>query len=215
MSPHGAAATAPAPSAPPGGERPEGGRAPGRPRDARASEAIDLAALHQLAEVGYARVTMEGIAAEAGVARATVYRRYRDKADLVTSAIAGAIGPLPDPCASADPRADLVGYLNEFDARFADHCVEVLGALLGAREDPGALALHRSRVIAPRLAHARGLLLRGRDLGQLRADADVELALEMLVGAVLARRVAGVASARGWAERAVDAVWRGWAPTAG
>jgi AcrR family transcriptional regulator len=185
-------------------------RAPGRPRDERASRAITAAARRQLAELGYARLSMESVAAEAGVARATVYRRYRDKADLVTAAIADAEGSLPP--AGEDPRQDLARFLAQFDARFAEHCLEVLGALLGAREDPRALALHRRRVIEPRLAHARGLLERARDLGQLDADADLDLALQMLVGAVFARRVAGARSSRGWAERAVDLVWAGMGP---
>ena len=60
----------------------------GRPRDERASQAINEAALRLLMEVGYARLSMESVASEAGVARATVYRRFKDKADLVTAAIA-------------------------------------------------------------------------------------------------------------------------------
>lgn len=188
-------------------------RSPGRPRDARASEAIRLAALDQLTREGYARMTMESVAAEAGVARATVYRRYRDKADLVTAAVAGSMRVLPAPESSVDPARDLVEFLVEFDQRFAGHCAEVLGSLLGDSDDPHGLDLHRQRIIAPRMAYARGLLERARELGHLAADADLALAVQMLVGAVLARRVAGVTSRPGWAERAVDAVWRGLAPS--
>jgi len=64
----------------------------GRPRDAQATRAITEAALRQLAASGYAGVSMESIASEAGVARATVYRRFRDKADLITAAIADNAG---------------------------------------------------------------------------------------------------------------------------
>ena len=74
-------------------------RGPGRPRDQRASTAITEAALRQLNELGYAKVSMESVAGEAGVARATIYRRYRDKADLITAAIASNssthLGPAP------------------------------------------------------------------------------------------------------------------------
>ena len=78
----------------------------GRPRDQRASTAITDAALRQVRELGYAKVSMESVACEAGVARTTIYRRYRDKADLITAAIAGnstshlVSGPSDDPRAT-------------------------------------------------------------------------------------------------------------------
>jgi AcrR family transcriptional regulator len=188
---------------------PQSARGPGRPRDERASTAITEAALRQLTELGYAKVSMDGVATEAGVARATVYRRYRDKADLITAAIAANSSTHLAPGPSADPRADFTDYLDQFDLRFAEGCLEVVGTLIGAREDPGALDLHRQRVVAPRMSYARSLLEQARERGQLRADADLDLALEMLVGSVFARRIAGIPSAPGWAEGAVDAVWAG------
>jgi AcrR family transcriptional regulator len=187
-------------------------RGPGRPRDQRASSAITDAALRQLNELGYAKVSMESVASEAGVARATIYRRYRDKGDLITAAIASTSSTHLDPGPSHDPRADLIRYLDEFDERFAESCLEVLGTLIGSREDPGALALHRQRVVGPRMGYARSLLEQARSLGQLRPDADLDLAFQMVAGSVFARRVIGVASNPGWAERAVDAVWSGMGP---
>jgi AcrR family transcriptional regulator len=183
-------------------------RAPGRPRDERATRAITEAALRQLAEHGYARMSMESIASEAGVARATVYRRFRDKADLITAAIATRAGGPPPGEPSHDPRSDLIAYLEEFDGRFGEDCVEVIGTLLGSREERGALALHRQRVIAPRMAYARSLLARAQDLGQLAAEIDIDLSIEMLAGSVFARRVSGVSSTADWARRAVDMIWR-------
>jgi AcrR family transcriptional regulator len=188
-------------------------RPPGRPRDAQASEAIDRAALRQLADVGYGNLTMESVAAESGVARATVYRRYHDKADLVTAAIASSSDAHRAPLPAADPRRDLVAYLEAFESTFAEHCIAVLGALMATREDPRALALHRERVILPRTGYVRSLLVQAQSEGLLRAGVDVELGLEMLVGAVIARRVLGKASQAGWADRTVDALWSGLAET--
>jgi AcrR family transcriptional regulator len=182
-------------------------RPPGRPRDERATAAITDAALRQLDEHGYARVSMESIASEAGVARATVYRRFKDKADLITAAIAGNPGGhFPEP-PSADPRADLIVYLEAFDERFGESCVEVVGTLLGSRDERAALALHRQRVIEPRTGYVRSLLVRAQQLGQLAPDADVDLVVQMLTGSVLARRVSGVESPPDWARRAVEMIW--------
>ncbi len=191
---------------------PSGGRRPGRPRDERATSAIVEAAIRQLNEYGYGQVTMESIAVEAGVARATVYRRYRDKADLVTAAIAGNSTTHLADAPSEDPRGDVVRYLDEFDRRFAERCLEVVGTLIGAREDPGALALHRQRVVEPRMGYIRALLEQARSAGDLRDDADLDLALEMLAGSVFARRVSGAVTVPDWAKRAVDAIWIGMGP---
>jgi AcrR family transcriptional regulator len=184
-------------------------RARGRPRNELVSRAITDAALRQLQEVGFARLSMESVACEAGVARATVYRRYRDKADLVTAAIAanGAVELPEGP--SEDPRGDLARFLQEFDARFAESCFEVVGSLMAAREAPHAMAMHRDRVVFPRTAYARRLLEQARQEGQLDRDADLDLALQMLSGSVFARRVAGLPTEPGWAERAVGAIWDG------
>jgi AcrR family transcriptional regulator len=183
-------------------------RSPGRPRDERATAAITEAALRQLATLGYARVSMESIASEAGVARATVYRRFKDKADLITAAIADNPGGYFPDDPSDDPRADLVVYLEAFDGRFSEHCVEVVGTLLGSREERDALELHRQRVVAPRTGYVRSLLARAQELGELSTDVDVDLAVQMLTGSVLARRVNGTASPAEWARRAVDMIWR-------
>lgn len=182
--------------------------APGRPRDERVSQAIVAAALRQLDELGYGRLSMESVASEAGVSRATLYRRYRDKADLVTAAVASTCGELP-PVSDDDPLGDLVTFLDEFDARLAEPCLEVIGCLLGAHEEPHAMALHRQRVVGPRTAYARALLLRAKETGWLAEDTDVDLALQLLAGAVFARRVSGVPAGGGWARQAVDTLCRG------
>ena len=191
------------------GGAPASPRGPGRPRDPRATSAITEAALRQLVDVGYAGVSMESVASEAGVARATVYRRYRGKADLITAAIAANSATHLASLPSEDVRSDLIAYLTAFDERFAESCLEVVGALIGNRQDPRDLALHRQRVVEPNMKYARSLLVRAVELGLLGPDADLDLALQMLTGAVFARRIAGTPSTPKWAERAVDTVLAG------
>ncbi len=155
---------------------------------------------------------MDSVACEAGVARATIYRRYRDKADLVTAAIAANSATHLASRPSADPRSDLIAYLNEFNHRFAEGGLEVVGALIASREDPAALALHRQRVVEPRLGYVRSLLTRAIELGQLAHDADLDLAVQMLAGSVFTRRVSGDSPTPNWAQRAVDTIFAGMGP---
>jgi AcrR family transcriptional regulator len=190
----------------------EGAACRGRPRDERATAAIVAAALRQLEDLGYRRMSMESVAAEAGVARATVYRRFEDKADLVTAAMAAR----PEPATGSEgPLEELACFLARFDARIAEHCLEVIGCLLAAREEPQSMSLHRDRVVQPRMRAMRSLLEEARDQGFLRDDADLDLVLQMLAGAVFARRIAGVPHERGWAHRAVAEACRGVATSAG
>ncbi|HMD46490.1 MAG TPA: TetR/AcrR family transcriptional regulator [Acidimicrobiales bacterium] len=186
-------------------------RRAGRPRDERASQAITEAAMRQLVEVGYANVSMESVATEAGVARATVYRRYRDKADLVTAAIASSAGPI-GPAHPHDPKRELAKFLRHFDARFAEQCLAVMGGLIAAREEPHALGLHRERTILPRLRYATELLRRGQELGEIDPDADLLMAVHLMVGAVMAQRASGLTGGTGWVDDLVDWVWAALAP---
>ena len=66
------------------------GRAVGRPREARADQAIRAATLELMAERGVHALRMDDVASRAGVGKATIYRRYRSKAELVTDAVGGA-----------------------------------------------------------------------------------------------------------------------------
>jgi AcrR family transcriptional regulator len=189
-------------------------RPPGRPRNERASEAISEAALRQLDRLGFGQMTMESIALEAGVSRATIYRRYRDKADVVTDAIAGAAAVQPVSDGRAEPRKALVSFLEAFDGRFAESCLEVIGGLVGDRSAPHALEMHRQRVVKPRTDYALSLLEEAQRRGELAPDADLRLAMQMLAGSVFFRRVGGQQASPGWAEKAVEAIWRGMAPPA-
>jgi AcrR family transcriptional regulator len=183
-------------------------RHPGRPRDEAVTRAIHEVARRQLREVGFGRMTLEGIAAEAGVARATIYRRYRDLADLVTAAIAAAV-ELPDPAArSTDPRRDLIAFLEQLDACVGEEAIEVMGSLLASRAASDAIERHRRRVVGPKTAYVRGLMAEAQARRELAADLDTELAIQMLVGSVFARRISGSTVAPGWAERAVAMIWR-------
>ena len=72
---------------PAAGDAEEESRGPGRPRDARHDQAILAATLEILQEQGYGGLTIEGVAARAGVGRPTIYRRWPSKPALVVAAL--------------------------------------------------------------------------------------------------------------------------------
>ena len=132
-------------------------------------------------------VSMESVASEAGVARATIYRRYRDKADLITAAIADNSSTHLSPGSSTDPRAR--------PHHLSDRVRRALRRELpGGRRHADRIAGEPRRPGAPpakghRTPHGlpRSLLETAVELGLLDPDADLDLALQMLVGSVFAR----------------------------
>src|ERR687888_426056 len=167
-------------------------RAPGRPRSEHVDAAILAAARAELAERGYARMTFDGVAARARVSKPTVYLRHATKADLATAAIASMRGqPRPEP--TDDLRADLIAHLRLLRAGLErPNGMTMLGAVLAEEHDtPELLALFRERLVVPRRRELRAVLEAARDRGELRPGADVDVAVNALVGAFLARYLAG------------------------
>jgi AcrR family transcriptional regulator len=186
-------------------------RRPGRPRSERADRAIIEAALSLFAESGPEGLCIERVAARAGVGKATIYRRWPGKEDLLLDAIAALKTPLPEP-AGRSVREDLVTLLGTLcqdsaDPRRAREFALVLGE--GAKY-PRLMARYVETVLEPRREVVRAVLRRGVASGELRPDLDVDAALFMLVGAVVARRGhEQQAIPAGYAERVVDELLRG------
>jgi AcrR family transcriptional regulator len=185
----------------------EAAPARGRPRSAAADQRILSVALEHMRARGYGELSMEQVAAEAGVAKATVYRRYRNKADLAAAAIATVSAeklsrPLPD-----DTREALVEHLRGFGSGIMAIGGGALGSLLDDR-DVELLELHRERTIRRGQARSRAIMERAKERGDIRPDVDVDVAMEMLFGSLFARRLTG-ADGPGWPENAVDTLLRG------
>ena len=115
------------------------GRPPGRPRNVAADREIIAATLRLLSREGYDGTSIEAVAAEAGVTRATVYRRYPAKADMVTAAVC-AMAEAKEPGECPDPRTALIQLLRGFhecvgpnDWR-GDRCVALSPAARASRD---------------------------------------------------------------------------------
>jgi AcrR family transcriptional regulator len=193
------------------GEAPDAARRPGRPRSERAEQSIIEATIEALAERGIDGVHCEDVAARAGVGKATLYRRWGGKEDLLIAAFAAMKHPLPEPRGES-VRADLVALLaviaaDADDPRFAQQYALLHGA--GERY-PRLVARYREQVVEPRRELVRVVLRRGIEAGELRADIDVEVAMLMLTGAVMARgKHDPTPAAPGFVDRAVDELLRG------
>jgi len=158
-------------------------RRPGRPRSAAADAAIVRATLELLLEAGYRGLTMEQVRARAGVGKATLYRRYRSKQDLVSAAIRHLNQPLvlPD---TGSVAADILGFARSLStgaegAEFATFAVRLLAESAGDRE---MHAIFYENLVAPRRAAVGEAMRRGVARGELRADLDIELAIDVVTG---------------------------------
>ncbi|MFC3381785.1 TetR/AcrR family transcriptional regulator [Couchioplanes azureus] len=189
-----------------------GRKAPGRPRDARAAEAILDAVTALLAEgQSSAAISIEAVAARAGVGKATIYRRWPNKEALLIDAVARMKGPLPAP-AGASVREDLIMLVASARNTRMEHYGRVTACLVPEMVKSPEMHAVFQAVIEPRRAVMREVLRRGVESGELRPDLDVELTLLMLVGPTIAQNMLHWNPAipvEGYAEALVDAVLRG------
>jgi AcrR family transcriptional regulator len=191
------------------GEAAATGRAPGRPRSERADRAILEATLDLLArESGVAGVSMEAVAARAGVGKTTIYRRWPSKEALIVDALGAAKAPLPEP-AGVSAREDLTEIARALAAERGGRHLRCFYNVLGSAEKhPELYARYKKDIIEPRRAIVRDVLRRGVATGELRADLDVEVAMSMLVGSLTPRRPRETFP-EGYAEAVVDALLTG------
>jgi AcrR family transcriptional regulator len=159
--------------------RPDARPRAGRPRDPSRDEAICAATMAVFAEEGYAGVSIEGVAARAGVGKATIYRRFSSKAELVVEAMrVGAClsDHLPD---TGDLRADLGEMMQWLISRLRGHDGPVLVAFLSERlRNPELAAEFERSVVGAKRAHSQGLVRAAIARGDLPPDVDVNLLAE-------------------------------------
>ena len=187
-------------------------RRPGRPRSEQAERAIIAAALDLFAESGPDGLCMERVAASAGVGKATIYRRWPGKEDLLLDALASLKTPLPEP-KGRSVREDLVAVLDAMCDDAADPRRARQFALLQGEGEkyPRLMARFAETVVEPRREVVRSVLRRGVATGELREDADIEVAMFMLRGASLASTLHGQEPVEDYAKRVVDGLLRGLA----
>jgi len=161
----------------------------GRRRSQRSHDAIVQATQELLVENGYQALTIEGVAARAGVGKQTIYRWWPSRAALVLEAYLAGSDAVPPPTDTADTHGDVRALLDWLVAVLAQPIggKVVAGLVADLKHDPDlADRFHRDVVPARRRA-MRDALERGKERGEIRADADLDLAVDALHGAVFYR----------------------------
>lgn len=153
----------------------------------REQEILD-ATLDVLADVGYDRLTMDAVAASAHASKATLYRRWKSKADLVIDSLLSQKGPLKAPD-TGNLRDDLLtaycGMGGLTDQRQTAILASVITAI--ARDQDFATAFRRD-FIGPKAELTAGIFARAKARGEIREDVDLDLIAPALPGIVLHRQ---------------------------
>jgi AcrR family transcriptional regulator len=186
----------------------------GRPREERADRAILEATLWQIAERGVGELRIDDVAERARVGKATIYRRYRSKDELVAAAVTSLVSEIAIPDTGSTER-DIRGLMRR--------AVKVYRGSLEARVMPGLVeAMSRDRKLARavregflkrRRSALATVLERGVERGDLRPDLDIELALDVLAGPLFYRLlITGGSIDNKLADGVTELILRGFAP---
>lgn len=167
-------------------------RSPGRPRDPAVRAAILTAARALLDEGGLPAVTMEGVARRAGVGKPSIYRHWPNAPAVAMAAFLETASP-PSSCdRTAEPLDGLRGQLAAIAAAFAERTGRNVKAMIAASQGETELAkAFRNQFIAASRADGRALLDRAVRSGQLRADLDLEVTLDLIFGPLYYRLLVG------------------------
>jgi AcrR family transcriptional regulator len=188
----------------------EGGR--GRPRSDRARRAILDAFQAQLIADGFADLRLEHVAAQAGVGKATIYRWWPSREALALDLLMQLAAPHIAIDDTGDTRAELLAAVTNAMRAVTDTPFgPVIRALLSQIAINPALGdPFRASVVQGRRDEVARVIARGVSRGDLQADADVDVATELLVGPVYFRLMFGGELTPRFAERVVESVLRGF-----
>lgn len=185
----------------------------GRPRKPETNAAILDAALALFGEVGYEATTVEAVAARAGVGKATIYRRWSSKDDLIIAAIQELLTTVEIP-ETGDVRRTLInmvgGAIAFMNTSTAGSIFPRMAGEVAARTPLGVRYVEA--IIGPRRAMVRAILSQAVADGVLRPDLDVALLADTLVGPIILRKILRELDIKpdDMPERLVDSLLEGW-----
>jgi AcrR family transcriptional regulator len=165
-------------------------------RNPRSHRAILDAAFDLAVDKGYAKMTVDGIAAAAGVGKQTIYRWWPSKGAVALDAVDQKLGTATDFPDTGDLAADLKTQITALTTMLAGDVGAVYRGVIGeAQSDSRIAAAVRDVVVEPRIAKCRQRLERSVATGELRADLSTRTMVEMLYGPVYYRFLLGISDA--------------------
>jgi AcrR family transcriptional regulator len=184
---------------------------PATTRTERTEAAILKATRELLAEGGVAGLTIEGVAARSGVAKTTIYRRWRDKEELALAVLIDSTESVRTPPDVGDTRKELLTFITTATRIITENGVAA-GLTSEIATRPELADTYQERVVEVRLREVGEVVARGIERGDLRPDTNVRVLHEMLVGPRFYRLLfSGAPLNRRHANEVVDAVMRAFA----
>ena len=184
-------------------------------RRERTEKAILDAAEELIAEGGVDGLTIEGVAARSGVAKTTIYRRWRDKDELALAILVDRTATISPPRDAGDTRKELLTFL-----KAAKRVIRPGGIAQGLASDiatkPQLGRIYRERIVDVRRSELKTVIDRGIARGDFRPDTDVWVAHELLIGPLYYRLLfSGAPLDTKHDNQLIDALLRAFAPEEG
>ena len=186
----------------------------GRPRDPALDEAIIKATRRRLVLDGYRAMNLGDIAADAGVTRPTLYRRWRGKFALVMDALDYGFRAQRDSYPTTNmeglpPRAALTEAVRRLDpCYFNPDAMMLMGNFMAETvRTPELLEMLREHAVEPRVQLVEGVLRSLQERGAVKSDIDIHAIASMCFGSYFAEYFRGNDDRSGLAEKVVAALW--------
>lgn len=186
-------------------------RRPGRPRSEKVRKAVLRSTLTLLKRVGFNDLRIESVAARAGVGKATIYRWWPNKAELVIAAFVSAVEKELSFSSSGPVLKSIHKQMRRWAVIYRGPLGQIVATVVGAgQSQPEILQAFRKHWVEPRRVEARELLQQAIECGEIRADLDPDTVFDLLYGPLYLRFLLKHAPLN---EKFADVVFKVVAPT--
>lgn len=174
-------------------------------RRAATDQKITAAVLDIIRSTGVQSVTIDAVTARSGVAKTTIYRRYRDRFELLAGVLEQLV-PVPDPPEVPLTQDGMAGMLHDMQVAFEER-VGLASLTQVLASDDEFVRQWRDKVVSPRLDALRRYLSRGVAEGVFNPEVDHEVVLQMLVGSMVVCVAFRGECPPDWATGTIATIW--------